>query len=305
VDLPTSSITLFQSDIRSLPLLHRGKVRDIYGVDDKHILIVTTDRLSAFDVVLPTPIPGKGGVLNTLSIFWFQMLGYMMPNHLTEIPPEDVVKGDDERGQVAGRSVVTRKIKPLPIEAVVRGFLAGSAWKEYQELGMVGGRPMMSGMVESAWIPGALFTPTTKANDGAHDEPISIEKMEKMVGADLTREVEAMSLTLYLEAMKYASTRGIIIADTKFEFGLDEQGELTLIDEVLTPDSSRFWSVESYKPGSHPPSFDKQYVRDYLESIGWNKQPPAPELPPEVVARTAEKYRQALHRLMDDTGSEG
>ncbi|MBI3345351.1 MAG: phosphoribosylaminoimidazolesuccinocarboxamide synthase [Gammaproteobacteria bacterium] len=302
--MPTSSITLFQSDIRSLPLLHRGKVRDIYEVDDKHILIVTTDRLSAFDVVLPTPIPGKGEVLNTLSLFWFQMLNYMMPNHLTEIVPEDVVKGDDERGQVAGRSVVTRKIKPLPIEAVVRGFLAGSAWKEYQDRGTVGGRPMMPGMVESAWIPEALFTPTTKANDGAHDEPISIEKMEEMIGADLTREVEAMSLTLYLEAMKYASTRGIIIADTKFEFGLDEQGELTLIDEVLTPDSSRFWSVESYKPGSHPPSFDKQYVRDYLESIGWNKQPPAPELPPEVVARTAEKYRQALHTLMDDSGSE-
>ncbi len=305
MDLPTSSITLFQSDIRSLPLLHRGKVRDIYGVDDKHILIVTTDRLSAFDVVLPTPIPGKGEVLNTLSLFWFQMLGYMMPNHLAGIPPEDVVKGDDERRQVAGRSVVTRKIKPLPIEAVVRGFLAGSAWKEYQDHGTVGGRPMMSGMVESAWIPEALFTPTTKANDGAHDEPVSIEKMEEMIGADLTREVEAMSLTLYLEAMKYASTRGIIIADTKFEFGLDEQGELTLIDEVLTPDSSRFWSVESYKPGSHPPSFDKQYVRDYLESIGWDKQPPAPELPPEVVARTAEKYRQALHTLVDDADSGG
>ena len=305
MDLSTSSITLFQSDIRSLPLLHRGKVRDIYEVDDKHILIVTTDRLSAFDVVLPTPIPGKGEVLNTLSLFWFEVLGYMMPNHLTNIMPEDVVKGDAERAQVISRSVVARKIKPLPIEAVVRGFLSGSAWKEYQEQGTVGGRPMMPGMVESAWIPEALFTPTTKANDGAHDEPISIEKMEEMIGADLTREVQAMSLTLYLEAMKYASTRGIIIADTKFEFGLDEQGELTLIDEVLTPDSSRFWATESYKPGSHPPSFDKQYVRDYLESIGWDKQPPGPELPPEVVARTAEKYRQALHTLVDDADSEG
>ncbi len=300
MDPSTTAITLFQSNIRSLTLLHRGKVRDIYEVDDKHVLIVTTDRLSAFDVVLPTPIPGKGEVLNTLSLFWFQMLGYMMPNHLTGIPPEDVVKGDDERAQVAGRSVVARKIKPLPIEAVVRGFLAGSAWKEYRERGTVGGCAVPPGMEESAWIPEALFTPTTKANDGAHDEPISIEKMEQMIGADLTREVQAMSLTLYLEAMKYASTRGIIIADTKFEFGLDEQGELTLIDEVLTPDSSRFWATESYQPGSHPPSYDKQYVRDYLESIGWNKQPPAPALPPEVVARTAEKYRQALHVLMDD-----
>lgn len=297
--------TVFHSNIHSLPLLHRGKVRDIYEVDDKHILIVTTDRLSAFDVVLPTPIPGKGEVLNTLSLFWFEMLGYMMPNHLTAILPEDVVKGDAERAQVVGRSVVTRKIKPLPIEAVVRGFLSGSAWKEYQEQGTVGGRPMLPGMVESAWIPEALFTPTTKANDGAHDEPISIEKMEEIIGADLTREVQAMSLTLYLEAMKYASTRGIIIADTKFEFGLDEQGELTLIDEVLTPDSSRFWATESYRPGSHPPSFDKQYVRDYLESIGWDKQPPGPELPPEVVARTAEKYRQALHTLVDDADSGG
>lgn len=305
MDKPDTVDIVFHSNIPSLPLLHRGKVRDIYAVDDKHILIVTTDRLSAFDVVLPTPIPGKGEVLNTLSIFWFQMLGYMMPNHLTGIAPEDVVKDDAERAQVAGRSVVARKIKPLPIEAVVRGFLAGSAWKEYQEQGTVGGRPMMPGMVESAWIPEALFTPTTKANDGAHDEPISIERMEEMIGADLTREVEAMSLTLYLEAMKYASTRGIIIADTKFEFGLDEQGELTLIDEVLTPDSSRFWATESYRPGSHPPSFDKQYVRDYLESIGWNKQPPGPELPPEIVARTSEKYRQALHTLMDDSGSEG
>lgn len=297
MDLPTSSITLFQSDIRSLPLLSRGKVRDIYEVDDKHILIVTTDRLSAFDVVLPTPIPGKGRVLNALSNFWFGRLDYMMPNHLTGIAPEDVVKTADERAQVEGCAVVVRKLKPLPIEAIVRGFIAGSAWKEYQAQGTVAGRGMPPGMEEAEWMPEALFTPSTKAEQGQHDESISLKQMENIIGVELAREVETMSLTLYLESMKFASERGIIIADTKFEFGVNESGELTLIDEVLTPDSSRFWPTQSYEVGHNPPSFDKQYVRDYLEGIGWNKKPPAPELPPEVVERTAEKYQEALWRL--------
>ena len=297
MDLPTSSITLFQSDIRSLPLLSRGKVRDIYEVDDKHILIVTTDRLSAFDVVLPTPIPGKGRVLNALSNFWFGRLDYMMPNHLTGIAPEDVVKTADERAQVEGRAVVVRKLKPLPIEAIVRGFIAGSAWKEYQAQGTVGGMGMPPGMEQAEWMPEALFTPSTKAEQGQHDESISLKQLENIIGVELAREVETMSLTLYLESMKYASGRGIIIADTKFEFGVNESGELTLIDEVLTPDSSRFWPTQSYEVGHNPPSFDKQYVRDYLEGIGWNKKPPAPELPPEVVERTAEKYQEALWRL--------
>lgn len=297
MDLPTSSITLFQSDIRSLLLLNRGKVRDIYEVDEKHILMVTTDRLSAFDVVLPTPIPGKGRVLNALSNFWFGRLDYMMPNHLTGIAPEDVVKTADERAQVEGRAVVVRKLKPLPVEAIVRGFLAGSAWKEYLAQGTVGGMRMPPGMEQAEWMPEALFTPSTKAEQGQHDENISRKQMENIIGVELAREVETMSLTLYLESMKYASERGIIIADTKFEFGVNENGELTLMDEVLTPDSSRFWPTESYELGYNPPSFDKQYVRDYLEGIGWNKKPPAPELPPEVVERTAQKYHEALRLL--------
>ena len=294
--LPTME-SLFHSNISGLPLLHRGKVRDIYEVDEKHILIVTTDRLSAFDVVLPTPIPGKGRVLNALSNFWFGRLDYIMPNHLTGIAPEDVVKTADERAQVAGRAVVVRKLKPLPIEAIVRGFLAGSAWKEYLAQGTVGGMRMPPDMEEAEWMPEALFTPSTKAEQGQHDENISLKQMENIIGVELAREVETMSLTLYLESMKYASERGIIIADTKFEFGVNENGELTLMDEVLTPDSSRFWPTESYEPGHNPPSFDKQYVRDYLEGIGWNKKPPGPVLPPEVVARTAEKYQEALRLL--------
>lgn len=288
---------LYHSTIQSLPLLARGKVRDLYTVDERHLLIVTTDRISAFDVVLPTPIPGKGKVLNALSNFWFERLAYIMPNHLTAIAPEEVVKTDDERAQVAGRAVVVRKLKALPVEAVVRGFLAGSAWKEYREKGTVGGMRMPPDMQQAEWIPEALFTPTTKGGPGEHDEPMSLRQMEQLLGDERAREVEVMSLTLYLESMKYASERGIIIADTKFEFGTDEQGELTLMDEVLTPDSSRFWASDSYQPGTNPPSFDKQYVRDYLESTGWNKQPPAPELPPDVVRATAERYQQALRLL--------
>ncbi len=290
---------LFHSALQSLPLLARGKVRDLYAVDEQHLLIVTTDRISAFDVVLPTPIPGKGKVLNALSNFWFQRFRRVMPNHLTTIAPEEVVKTSAERAQVAGRAVVVRKLKALPVEAVVRGFLAGSAWKEYREQGTVGGISMPPDLQQAEWIPEALFTPTTKGGPGEHDEPMRIEQLEQLIGAELAHELETMSLTLYLESMKYASTRGIIIADTKFEFGVNEQGELTLIDEVLTPDSSRFWASATYEAGTNPPSFDKQYVRDYLESIGWNKQPPAPELPPEVVRVTAEKYQQALRLLTE------
>ncbi len=290
---------LFHSTLQSLPLLARGKVRDLYAVDERHLLIVTTDRISAFDVVLPTPIPGKGKVLNALSNFWFQRFRRVMPNHLTAIAPEEVVKTSAERAQVAGRSVVVRKLKALPVEAVVRGFLAGSAWREYREQGTVGGISMPPDLQQAEWIPEALFTPTTKGGPGEHDEPMRIEQLEWLIGAELAHELETMSLTLYLESMKYASTRGIIIADTKFEFGVNEQGELTLIDEVLTPDSSRFWASATYEAGANPPSFDKQYVRDYLESIGWNKQPPAPELPPEVVRVTAEKYQQALRLLTE------
>jgi phosphoribosylaminoimidazole-succinocarboxamide synthase len=288
---------LFYSTIQSLPLLARGKVRDLYEVDERHLLIVTTDRISAFDVVLPTPIPGKGRVLNALSNFWFGRLAYLMPNHLTATAPEEVVKSEAERAQVAGRAVVVRKLKALPLEAVVRGFLAGSAWKEYREKGTVNGVRMPPGMQQAEQIPEAMFTPTTKGGPGRHDEPLRIEQMRQLIGTDLARQVEAMSLALYLESMKYAAGRGIIVADTKFEFGVDEQGELTLIDEALTPDSSRFWASDSYQPGTNPPSFDKQYVRDYLESIGWNKQPPAPELPPHVVRATAERYQQALSLL--------
>ncbi len=290
---------LFHSTLQSLPLLARGKVRDLYAVDEQHLLIVTTDRISAFDVVLPTPIPGKGKVLNALSNFWFLRFRRVMPNHLTTIAPEEVVKTSAERAQVAGRAVVVRKLKALPVEAVVRGFLAGSAWKEYREQGTVGGISMPPDLQQAEWIPEALFTPTTKGGPGEHDELMRIEQLEQLIGAELAHELETMSLTLYLESMKYASTRGIIIADTKFEFGVNEQGELTLIDEVLTPDSSRFWASATYEAGTNPPSFDKQYVRDYLESIGWNKQPPAPELPPEVVRVTAEKYQQALRLLTE------
>ena len=288
---------MFHSNIASLKLLNRGKVRDLYEVDAKHLLMITTDRLSAFDVVLPTPIPGKGQVLNTLSNFWFERLEYMIPNHLTATAPEDVVKTADERAQVQGRAVVVRKLTPLPVEAIVRGFLAGSAWKEYQVSGTIGGVAMPPGMEQSGWVPEPLFTPSTKAPPGEHDAPMSRVQMEALLGTARAREVEIMSVTMYFESMKYASERGIIIADTKFEFGVDDNGELTLMDEVLTPDSSRFWPTASYEPGHNPPSFDKQYVRDYLEGIGWNKQPPGPELPPEVVERTAQKYQEALLRL--------
>jgi phosphoribosylaminoimidazole-succinocarboxamide synthase len=287
---------LFQSDIKSLTLLNRGKVRDIYDIDDELMLIVTTDRLSAFDVVLPTPIEGKGEVLTSVSNFWFDRLRHILPNHLTGIAAEAVV-APEERNQVKGRSIVVKKLKPLPIEAIVRGYLVGSGWKEYQKTGSVCGIPLPAGLREADRLPQPIFTPSTKAEVGAHDENISFARAEELLGKDLAAKVRDVAIALYQEAAAYALTRGIIIADTKFEFGLDKANKLYLIDEALTPDSSRFWPSDQYAPGSNPPSFDKQYVRDWLESIQWNKRPPGPELPADVAAKTAEKYREALTRL--------
>jgi phosphoribosylaminoimidazole-succinocarboxamide synthase len=287
---------LFQTDIKSLKLLNRGKVRDIYEVDSEKLLIVTTDRLSAFDVVLPTPIPGKGAVLTSVSNFWFEKLKHIVPNQLTGVAPESVV-AEDEKNQVAGRALVVKKLKPLPIEAIVRGYLVGSGWKEYQKSQSVCSIPLPAGLREADKLPQPLFTPSTKAEVGAHDENISFAQAEELLGKALAAKVQDVAIALYREAAEFAATKGIIIADTKFEFGLDDAGTLYIIDEALTPDSSRFWPADQYQPGSNPPSFDKQYVRDWLESIGWNKKPPAPELPAEVAAKTGEKYREALDRL--------
>ncbi|MFL6621807.1 MAG: phosphoribosylaminoimidazolesuccinocarboxamide synthase [Sulfurifustaceae bacterium] len=291
---------LFESNLQSLPLLHRGKVRDIYAVGDAHMLIVTSDRLSAFDVVLPTPIPGKGEVLTRLSNFWFARTHHVVPNQLADRPLADVLPNAAERRAVEGRAIVVRKLKALPIEAIVRGYLVGSGWKEYKQAGTVCGLRLPAGLREADRIPEPIFTPSTKAAVGLHDENISFDKAAELLGGALAERVRATAIAIYKEAADYALSRGIIIADTKFEFGLDANGQLTLIDEALTPDSSRFWPVDEYRPGANPPSFDKQYVRDYLESLGWNKKPPAPALPPDVVAKTAEKYREALVRL---TGS--
>ena len=286
---------LFESSIASLPRLGRGKVRDIYAVGSDRMLIVATDRLSAFDVVLPDPIPDKGRVLNQMSNFWFARLAHVVPNHLTGIDPESVVS-PSEKGQVRGRSVVVKKLKPLPIEAVVRGYLIGSGWKDYQKSASVCGIVLPKGLRQAQKLPAPIFTPATKAESG-HDENIPFEEVAKLVGRPLAENVRDVSLRLYTEASDYAATKGIIVADTKFEFGLNEKNELVLIDEILTADSSRFWPADSYKAGISPPSFDKQYVRDYLETLDWNKTPPGPRLPPEVIERTAAKYREALERL--------
>ena len=288
---------LLHSNITSLTLINRGKVRDIYAIDDQRLLIVTTDRLSAFDVILPTPIPDKGNVLTTVSNFWFAKLSHIIPNHLTGDTLESVIFEPSERVQLVGRAVVVRRLRPLPIEAVVRGYLVGSGWKEYQKYGSVCGIALPIGLREADKLPQPIFTPSTKAATGAHDENISFAHAEELLGADLAAKVRDVSIRLYREAAAYAATKGILIADTKFEFGLDQHGTLFLIDEALTPDSSRFWPADQYAPGANPPSFDKQYVRDYLESIHWNKQPPAPALPAEVASKTAEKYREALKRL--------
>jgi phosphoribosylaminoimidazole-succinocarboxamide synthase len=271
-------------------------VRDIYAVGDDHLLLVTTDRLSAFDVVMSDPIPGKGAVLNAMSAFWFERLAGIVPNHLTGIDPESVV-APDERAQVRGRAIVARRLKPLPIEAVARGYLIGSGWKDYQASGKVCGIALPAGLEQASRLPEPIFTPATKAAVGDHDENIDFETAAGLVGRQRAAEVRDITLRLYAQAAEYAASRGIIIADTKFEFGLDAEDRLVLIDEVLTADSSRFWPADSYATGISPPSFDKQFVRDYLESLGWNKRPPAPPLPAEVVERTAAKYREALERL--------
>ena len=292
-------MTLYESKIQSLPRLGKGKVRDIYAVGPDKMLIVTSDRLSAFDVVLSDPIPDKGRVLNEMANFWFERLGHIMPNQLTGIDPESVV-ADDERAQVRGRSVVVKKLKPLPIEAVVRGYIIGSGWKDYQRSGRICGIELPRGLQQAQKLPEPIFTPATKAESG-HDENISFEQVEKLIGGDLARKVREVSIQLYKEASDYAASKGIIIADTKFEFGLDRNNELVLIDEVLTADSSRFWPKDSYRIGVSPPSYDKQFVRDYLETLDWNKEPPAPSLPADVIARTSEKYREALQRLTGRT----
>jgi phosphoribosylaminoimidazole-succinocarboxamide synthase len=291
------SQALFESTLKSLPLLGRGKVRDIYAVGSDKMLIVTSDRLSAFDVILPDPIPGKGEVLTAVANFWFRKLGHIIPNHLTGIDPESVVSGDAEKAQVRGRAIVVRKLKPLPVEAVVRGYLIGSGWKDYQATGKVCGIPLPAGLQMAQQLPEPLFTPSTKAEIGTHDENIDFATVEKLVGKDLAAQVRDVTLRLYSEAAAYALSRGIIIADTKFEFGLDADGMLYLIDEVLTPDSSRFWPADSYKVGTSPASFDKQFVRDYLETLDWNKQAPGPRLPVDILAKTSAKYREALTRL--------
>jgi phosphoribosylaminoimidazole-succinocarboxamide synthase len=288
---------LLESSITSLPLLGRGKVRDIYAVGEDKMLIVTTDRISAFDVILPDPIPDKGAVLTSVSDFWFGKLAHVIPNHLTGIDPQTVVATAEERKQVRGRAIVVRKLKPLPIEAVVRGYIIGSGWKDYQATGHICGIALPSGLTLAQQLPEPIFTPATKAAQGEHDENIDFPAMVDRIGAAMAAHIRDISLRLYKEAALYARVRGIIIADTKFEFGLDEQGKPHLIDEALTPDSSRFWPADQYQPGSSPPSFDKQFVRDYLETLDWNKCAPAPRLPVEILSKTAAKYREALHKL--------
>ncbi|HEV8094862.1 MAG TPA: phosphoribosylaminoimidazolesuccinocarboxamide synthase [Burkholderiales bacterium] len=289
-------MTLYESSLKSLPRIGKGKVRDIYAVDGDKMLILVSDRLSAFDVVLSDPIPDKGRVLNDMANFWFAKLAHLVPNHLTGIDPETVVRSDDEKAQVRGRSIVVKKLKALPVEAVVRGYLIGSGWKDYQKTGAVCGIVLPKGLQQAQKLPEPIFTPATKAESG-HDENISFQRMCEIVGQPVAEKVRETSIRLYREAADFAATRGILIADTKFEFGTDEKGNLVLIDEVLTADSSRFWPADEYRTGISPPSFDKQYVRDYLETLDWDKTPPAPKLPADVIARTSAKYREALERL--------
>ena len=289
---------MYESKLASLPLFHQGKVRDIYEVDDKNLLIVTTDRLSAFDVVLPDPIPEKGLILNEISNFWFERFRQRIRNHLSTVPLEDVVRDKVEYSNVKGRAMVVRKLLPLPIEAVVRGYLAGSGWAEYRETGSVCNINLGPKFRQAEQLPEPIFTPATKAAVGEHDENISFSKVASLIGDELAVKVRELSLALYKEAASFALERGIIIADTKFEFGLDDKNNLYLIDEVLTPDSSRFWLRSDYSVGISPKSFDKQFVRDYLERLSWNKSAPGPHLPEEIRLKTAEKYRTARDMLM-------
>ena len=288
---------MHESHLKGLERIHQGKVRDIYAIDDRHMLIVTTDRLSAFDVVLPDPIPGKGRVLTSISNYWFARTGHIVPNHLSDYPLEKAVPDPAERATIADRCMVVRRLRALPVEAVVRGYLIGSGWKDYQKTGEVCGIKLPPGLRMADRLPQPIFTPSTKAAKGHHDENVGFDEIAATIGADLAAQVRDTAIALYEFAAAHALARGIIIADTKFEFGVDESGRLTLIDEALTPDSSRFWPVDTYAPGTSPPSFDKQYVRDYLETLDWNKTAPGPKLPAEVIRGTSEKYEEALRRL--------
>jgi phosphoribosylaminoimidazole-succinocarboxamide synthase len=293
----SSPAALHESRLTSLTRIHRGKVRDVYAIDDDSLLIVATDRLSAFDVILPDPIPGKGRILNAISNFWFERTRHLIPNHLIDRPLAEVLPDPAERAQVEGRAVIARRLKALPIEAVVRGYLIGSGWKDYQATGEVCGIPLPPGLKQASKLPEIIFTPATKAAVGDHDENISFEEAARRVGPELAARVRDVSIALYRFASGHAARRGIIIADTKFEFGLAPDGELVLIDEALTPDSSRFWPADTWQEGTSPPSFDKQYVRDYLETLDWDKRAPGPRLPAEVIAQTAARYEEALRRL--------
>ncbi len=287
---------LMKTQIKSLPFLHRGKVRDIYAVGDDKLLVVQTDRLSAFDVIMEDPIPNKGRILTAMSNFWFKKFGHLMPNHMTDIDPESLV-APEERDQVRGRAIVVKKFRAIPIEAIVRGYIIGTGWKDYQQTGSICGIKLPAGLKEAQKLPEVIFTPSTKADVGEHDQNISFEKMKEIVGADVAEKVRDLAITLYKEAAEFAATKGILIADTKFEFGMDDDGKIYLIDEILTPDSSRFWPASSYEVGMSPPSFDKQYVRDWLSAQPWDKTAPAPRLPLEVAEKTTEKYNEALRLL--------
>ncbi|MBE9559385.1 MAG: phosphoribosylaminoimidazolesuccinocarboxamide synthase [Proteobacteria bacterium] len=293
------STTLHTSHIKSLPLLHSGKVRDIYDIDEQYMLIVTTDRISAFDVIMPTPVNGKGIILNQVTQFWMDKLSHIIPNQMCDLKLEDVLPDEAERSEVADHAMIVKKLKALPVEAIVRGYIIGSGWKDYQATGTVCGIKLPANLQLADKLPQPIYTPSTKAAVGAHDENIDYTQSKELLGEDIARQVRDVSLQLYKEAADYALERGIIIADTKFEFGLDENGQLTLIDEVLTPDSSRFWPESEYQPGSSPVSFDKQFVRDYLETLDWSKTAPGPELPDSIVTKTAEKYEYAKKLLME------
>lgn len=297
----SSVTTLFESDISQLPKIARGKVRDIYSVDETHLLIVTTDRLSAYDVVLPDPVPGKGEVLTKISNFWFGMMRDLVPNHLTERKLDSLIEDESALRPLRNRSIITRRLQPLPIEAVVRGYLIGSGWRDYQETGAICGIDLPPGLQQADKLPATLFTPATKADAGDHDENISYEQTVSLIGADLAAHVRDLSIRIYERAASYALERGIIIADTKFEFGLDPAGVLYIIDEILTPDSSRFWPLADYRTGISPPSFDKQIVRDYLDTLDWDKTAPGPALPSNIVQKTSDKYREVMQILTADT----
>ena len=295
------SSALLETQITSLPLLHKGKVRDIYEIDDQHMLVVATDRISAFDVIMPNPIPDKGALLTRVSNFWFERFADLIPNQLSSMTLDDINLTKDEREQVTGRSVIVKRLKALPIEAIVRGYLIGSGWKEYQAKQSVCGISLPADIPLAGKLPETLFTPSTKAAVGEHDENISFARAVELVGEDIATQVRDISIKLYENAAQYALKKGIVIADTKFEFGLDEQGTLTLIDEVLTPDSSRFWPADEYTPGENPSSFDKQYIRDYLETLDWDKKAPGPELPDEIIKNTQIKYQEAASKLLENS----